>query len=167
MKITYITGATCTGKTTYANGICNDEIIISLDALSKAIRFTFDDFKLYTTGKVSIRPTVNNDKFLNFVKTYIDYLSVDYPDRNIIIEGCHFTPNEFLSAFPNAQIIVLGITDKLLALYSLKSSNVKRIAFDKASRLTIISSLQIFLAYVVFPVLVAPVIYVIFIANPF
>ena len=116
MKITYITGATCTGKTTYANGISNDEIIISLDALSKAIRFTFDDFELYTTGKVSIRPTGNNDKFLNFVKTYIDYISVDYPDRNIIIEGCHFTPNEFLSAFPNAQIILLGITDKSLAL---------------------------------------------------
>ena len=116
MKITYITGATCTGKTTYANGICNDEIIISLDALSKAIRFTFDDFKLYTTGKVSIRPTVNNDKFLNFVKTYIDYLSVDYPDRNIIVEGCHFTPKEFLSAFPNSKVIALGITDKRTAL---------------------------------------------------
>ncbi len=116
MKISYITGATCTGKTTYANGICNDEIIISLDALSKAIRFTFDDFKLYTTGKVSIRPTVNNDKFLNFVKTYIDYLSVDYPDRNIIVEGCHFTPKEFLSAFPNSKVIALGITDKRTAL---------------------------------------------------
>lgn len=115
MKITYITGATCTGKTTYANSICNDEIIISLDALSKAIRFTFDDFKLYT-DKVSIRPTINNDKFLNFVKTYIEYLAVDYPDRDIIIEGCHFTPEEFLSAFPNAKIIALGITDKTTAL---------------------------------------------------
>ena len=116
MNITYITGATSTGKTTYANNICNDEIIVSLDALSKALRFTFDDFKLYTTGKVSIRPTVNNDKFLNFVKTYIDYLSVDYPDRNIIIEGCHFTPKEFLSAFPNSKVIALGITDKMTAL---------------------------------------------------
>lgn len=116
MKITYITGATSTGKTTYANNICNDEIIVSLDALSKALRFTFDDFKLYTTNKVSIRPTISNDKFLNFVKTYIDYLSVDYPDRNIIIEGCHFTPNEFLSVFPNAQIIVLGITEISTAL---------------------------------------------------
>ena len=116
MKFTYITGATCTGKTTYANGISNDEIIISLDALSKAIRFTFDDFKLYTSDKISIRPTINNDKFLNFVKTYIDYLSVDYPDRNIIIEGCHFTPNEFLSAFPNSKVIALGITDKMTAL---------------------------------------------------
>lgn len=116
MKITYITGATCTGKTTYAQSICNNEILISLDALSKAIRFTFDNFKLYTANKVSIRPTVNNDKFLNFVKTYIDYLSVDYPDRDIIIEGCHFTPNEFLSAFPNAQIIAFGITNKSTAL---------------------------------------------------
>ena len=116
MKITYITGATCTGKTTYANSICNDEIIISLDALSKAIRFTFDDFKLYTANEVSIRPTINNDKFLNFVKTYIDYLSVDYPDRDIIIEGCHFTPEEFLSALPSAKIIALGITDKTTAL---------------------------------------------------
>ena len=116
MKVTYITGATSTGKTTYAKNICNDEIIVSLDALSKAIRFTFDNFKLYTADKVSIRPTVNNDKLLNFVKTYIDYLSVDYPDRNIIIEGCHFTPKEFLSAFPNAQIIALGITDKMTAL---------------------------------------------------
>lgn len=116
MKITYITGATCTGKTTYAQNICDNEIIISLDALSKAIRFTFDDFKLYTTGKVSIRPTVNNDKFFHFVKTYINYLSIDYNDKNIIVEGCHFTPKEFLSAFPNAQIIALGITDKMTAL---------------------------------------------------
>lgn len=66
--------------------------------------------------RLSIRPTVNNDKFLNFVKTYIDYLSVDYPDRNIIIEGCHFTPNEFLPAFSNAQIIALGITEISTAL---------------------------------------------------
>ena len=116
MEIIYITGATSTGKTTYARNICNDEIIVSLDALSKAIRFTFDNFKLYTADKVSIRPTVNNDKFLNFVKTYIDYLSVDYPDRNIIIEGCHFTPKEFLSAFPNSKVIALGITDKMTTL---------------------------------------------------
>lgn len=115
MKITYITGATCTGKTTYAQNICDNEIIVSLDALSKALRFTFDDFKLYT-DKVSIRPTVNNDKFLHFVKTYIDYLYIDYPNKNIIVEGCHFTPDEFLSVFPNAKIIALGITDKMTAL---------------------------------------------------
>lgn len=116
MEIIYITGATSTGKTTYARNICNDEIIVSLDALSKAIRFTFDDFKLYTADKVSIRPTVNNDKFLNVVKTYIDYLSIDYNDKNIIVEGCHFTPKEFLSAFPNSKVIALGITDIMTAL---------------------------------------------------
>lgn len=114
MNITYITGATSTGKTTYANNICNNEIIISLDALSKALRFTFDDFELYT-DKVSIRPTVNNN-FLQFVKNYIDYLSIDYNDKNIIVEGCHFTPNEFLSIFPNAKIITFGITDRTVAL---------------------------------------------------
>lgn len=116
MEIIYITGATSTGKTTYARNICNDEIIISLDALSKAIRFTFDDFKLYNANKVSIRPTVNNDKFFHFVKTYINYLSIDYNDKNIIVEGCHFTPKEFLSAFPNSKVIALGITDKMTAL---------------------------------------------------
>ena len=116
MEIIYITGATSTGKTTYARNICNDEIIVSLDALSKAIRFTFDDFKLYTADKVSIRPTVNNDKFFHFVKTYINYLSIDYNDKNIIVEGCHFTPKEFLSAFPNSKVIALGITDIMTAL---------------------------------------------------
>lgn len=115
MNITYITGATSTGKTTYAKSISDNEIIISLDALSKALRFTFDDFELYT-DKVSVRPTVNNDKFLHFVKTYIDYLYIDYPNKNIIVEGCHFTPDEFLSVFPNAKIIALGITDKMTAL---------------------------------------------------
>ena len=50
------------------------------------------------------------------LKTYIDYLSVDYPDRNIIVEGCHFTPKEFLSAFPNSKVIALGITNKMTAL---------------------------------------------------
>ena len=68
MNIIYITGATSTGKTTYTKSIFNNEIIVSLDALSKACRFTFDDFKLYT-DKVSIKPTVNNDIFLKFVKT--------------------------------------------------------------------------------------------------
>lgn len=116
MEIIYITGATSTGKTTYARNICNDEIIVSLDALSKAIRFTFDDFKLYNANKVSIRPTVNNDKFFHFVKTYINYLSIDYNDKKIIVEGCHFTPKEFLSAFPNSKVIALGITDKMTAL---------------------------------------------------
>lgn len=115
MNITYITGATSTGKTTYTKSICNNEIIVSLDALSKACRFTFDDFKLYT-DKVSIKPTINNDIFLKFVKTYIDYLSTDYPNRNIIVEGCHFTPDEFLSIFPNAKAVALGITDNLIAL---------------------------------------------------
>lgn len=115
MNITYITGATSTGKTTYAKSISDNEIIISLDALSKALRFTFDDFELYT-DKVSVRPTVNNDKFLHFVKTYIDYLYIDYPNKNIIVEGCHFTPDEFLSVFTNAKIIALGITDKMTAL---------------------------------------------------
>ena len=116
MEIIYITGATSTGKTTYARNICNDEIIVSLDALSKAIRFTFDNFKLYNANKVSIRPTVNNDKFFHFVKTYINYLSIDYNDKNIIVEGCHFTPKEFLSVFPNSKVIALGITDKMTAL---------------------------------------------------
>ena len=64
-------------------------------------------------------------------------------------------------------MFIVGRIDTLLVVYSLKLSNVKRSAFDNASRLTIISSLQILFAYVVFPVLVAPVIYVIFIANPF
>ena len=53
---------------------------------------------------------------MHFVKTYIDYLYIDYPNKNIIVEGCHFTPDEFLSVFPNAKIIALGITDKMTAL---------------------------------------------------
>lgn len=114
MNLLYITGPTSVGKTTLANKIGNNATIISLDAFSKSIRFVFNDFKLYS-GKVSILPNINNDKFLQLVKIYIDYFIKDYPNKELIVEGCHFTPNDFLSIFPNANIIAIGITDKQTA----------------------------------------------------
>lgn len=73
MKITYITGATSTGKTSLAKNFYRKSTIISLDALSKSLRLVFDDFKLYT-DEVSIRPNINNEKFLFFVQEYIKCL---------------------------------------------------------------------------------------------
>lgn len=99
MTLTYITGATSTGKTTYVRNLNANAAILSLDAFSKSVRYAFNDFKMYT-DEISIRPTINNDKFLLLVKKYIECFMVDYPDTDLIVEGCHFTPDEFLSVFP-------------------------------------------------------------------
>lgn len=40
----------------------------------------------------------------------------DYPNTNLVVECCHFTPSEFLSVFPNAKVIALGITDETIAM---------------------------------------------------
>lgn len=116
MNLIYITGATCTGKTTLANKIGKNSTIISLDAFSKSIRFNFGDFELYDK-EIAIKPTINNDRLLNIIKDYITCLKNDYPKINIIVEGCHFTPDEFICAFPEMnKIIALGITDFKMAL---------------------------------------------------
>lgn len=115
MKLIYITGATSCGKSTLANQIAKDATIFSLDAFSKSVRFVFHDFKLYNSN-VHIRPVVNNDRFLQLVKKYIDSFFDDYPNRVMIVEGCHFTPEEFINQFPYAKIICLGITKKSRAL---------------------------------------------------
>lgn len=115
MNLKFIVGATGCGKTTLAQHISNTDVIISLDAFSKSIRYVFPDFKLY--GKdISIKPTKNCDIFLDLVSKYIQCFISDYPDKDIIIEGCHFTPQEILIRFPNSKIIALGITDSSKAL---------------------------------------------------
>lgn len=115
MGLTYITGATSTGKTTLANKISSNATILSLDSFSKSVRCIFKDFKLYTS-EISIRPTVNNDKFLSLIVKYVECFTNDYPNKDLIVEGCHFTPDEFLSVFEHAKVIALGITDKKTAL---------------------------------------------------
>lgn len=113
MNLIYITGATCTGKTTLANKIGKNSTIISLDAFSKSIRLNFE---LYDK-EIAIKPTINNDRFLNIIKDYTTCLKNNYPKINIIVEGCHFTPDEFICTFPETnKIIALRITDFKMAL---------------------------------------------------
>lgn len=110
-NLIYITGAPRCGKTTLANKMSQDlgASILSLDALSKALRSEFKDFELYS-GKTVIRPDINNDKFLDFVCRYIELYFGDFPNSTLIVEGCHFTPNEFNERFEQAKIIAVGIT---------------------------------------------------------
>lgn len=115
MNLKFIIGAASCGKTSLAQRICYDDIIISLDAFSKSIRTVFPNFQLYSDC-ISVRPSVNGDIFFDLVSKYINCFVKDYPDKNIIIEGCHFTPQEIFSEFPNAKIVALGITDKSKAL---------------------------------------------------
>lgn len=118
----YITGAPRCGKTTFANQIKSENIsILSLDALSKSVRSIFTDFKLYDGG-VHIRPNVNKDKFLELVKLYCLSFFNDYPNKTLIVEGCHFTPDEFSEVFPNAKIICIGLESEKEILSSINDS---------------------------------------------
>lgn len=108
--IIYITGAPRCGKTTLADKLINNNIsVLSLDALSKTVRSVFTDFKLYS-GTVCIQPDMNRDRFLEFVNQYAVNFFNDFPNHTLLIEGCHFTPDEFQKKFPDSKIICLGRT---------------------------------------------------------
>ena len=110
MNLIYITGASCCGKSTLADKMSrqyDNATILSLDAFSKSIRYVFTDFKLYT-DEVSIKPTINNDRFLMLVKKYIECYFADY-NNTLIVEGCHFTPEGFMNEFHVAKVIALGL----------------------------------------------------------
>lgn len=75
MNLKFIVGATGCGKTTLAQHISNTDVIISLDAFSKSIRYVFPDFKLY--GKdISIKPTKIVIYFLTWYQNIFSVLSV-------------------------------------------------------------------------------------------
>lgn len=108
----YITGAPRCGKSTLAKKLisdCGNTALFSLDAFSKSIRSEFTDFKMYS-GKLTIQPDMNKAKFLSLVHKYIRCFCIDFPSVNLIVEGCHFSPDEFIEVFPDAKIICLGIT---------------------------------------------------------
>ena len=112
--IIYITGAPRCGKTTLANKLKREKIsVLSLDAFSKSIRSVFNDFKLYS-NRVCIQPDINRDKFLELIHKYSVNFFDDFPEHILLIEGCHFTPNEFIERFPNSKIICLGRTKPII-----------------------------------------------------
>lgn len=109
-NIIYITGAPGCGKTTLSNMLDDKNIsILSLDAVSKSVRSVFKDFKLYAKP-VCIQPDINREIFLEFVEVYVNHFINDYKDKKLIVEGCHFTPEEFRMKFSGSKIICLGRT---------------------------------------------------------
>lgn len=115
MNIIYITGAPRCGKTTLCKNLISNQSnisILSLDSFSKSIRWTFNDFNLYSKRGL-IQPDINREKFLKLVSDYINLFNADYAQQTLIVEGCHFHPDEFSSVFPKAKIICLGITSSL------------------------------------------------------
>lgn len=122
-NLVYITGAPRCGKTTLANHIANENTsILSLDALSKSVRGVFADFQLYD-GDVLIQPNVNKKSFLELVKIYCSAFFNDYPNKTLIVEGCHFTPKEFQTVFPEAKIICLGLASNDEIILSINNSS--------------------------------------------
>lgn len=112
-NLVYITGAPRCGKTTLADKLKNNNTsILSLDALSKSIRGVFTDFKLYE-GRTLIQPNINKEKFIELVALYCSSFFNDFPNMTLIVEGCHFTPEEFKMKFPKSKIICLGRTKSL------------------------------------------------------
>lgn len=121
-NLVYITGAPRCGKTALANQIKNENAsILSLDALSKSVRGVFKDFRLYE-GDVLIQPNVNKDNFLELVRLYCISFFSDFPDKTLIVEGCHFTPDEFRRIFPKAKIICVGSESKDEIISSINNS---------------------------------------------
>ncbi|MGN1328945.1 MAG: hypothetical protein ACI4V4_04520 [Eubacterium sp.] len=121
-NLVYITGAPRCGKTTLTNHIANENTsILSLDSLSKSVRGAFTDFQLYD-GDVLIQPNVNNDIFLKLVMIYCSTFFNDYPNKTLIVEGCHFTPKEFETVFPKAKIICVGLVSIDEIISSINSS---------------------------------------------
>lgn len=109
-NVIYITGAPRCGKTTLANMLDDKSIsIFSLDAFSKSVRSVFKDFKLYSEP-VCIQPNINREIFLELVEVYVSNFLNDYKDKKLVVEGCHFSPEEFRMKFPDSKIICLGRT---------------------------------------------------------
>lgn len=110
-NVIYITGAPRCGKTTLANMLVDKSIsIFSLDAFSKSVRSVFKNFKLYSKS-VCIQPDINREIFLELTEIYVSNFLNDYKDKKLIVEGCHFTPEEFKMKFPDSKIICLGRTE--------------------------------------------------------
>lgn len=131
MKLIYITGAPCCGKTTLANRLIKQEdaAVLSFDAFSKAVRYAFPDFKLYT-DEISIRPSLNVNIFIDLIEKYINCYFDDY-DNTLIVEGCHFTLDEFFQKFPESKIIALGIREKENALKQINKKEWMRNLSDE------------------------------------
>lgn len=117
-KLIYITGAPRCGKTTFAALLAKRENVslLSLDAFSKSIRNIFKDFQMYS-GSICIQPDINRDKFLELVYIYCENFFSDYPDSTLIIDGCHFSPEEFSIKFPCAKIVCFGISGSAEKIY--------------------------------------------------
>ncbi|MCC8073416.1 MAG: hypothetical protein LIO62_04750 [Clostridiales bacterium] len=137
MKIIYISGAPRCGKTILANKIAKEYSnvsVLSLDSLSKSVRFVFPNFKLYTE-KIAVEPDTNKDKFLKLLQIYVSNFFADFPNLTLLIEGCHFTPSEILSVYPNAKVICLGINTSISdALEAVNTSDWMR-SLDENTRL--------------------------------
>ncbi len=109
-NIIYITGAPRCGKTTLAKKLANNNIsILSLDSFSKSVRSVFKEFKLYSDS-VCIQPDINREKFLELVSIYINNFAADFYNHKLLVEGCHFTPEEFKERFTDSKVICLGRT---------------------------------------------------------
>jgi len=114
MSLIFVTGAPRCGKTTYASFLHSKfehSSILNLDALSKASRYAFEDFELYS-HKGLIKPDINLDIFKSIVKTYVDEFMNDYPQSTLIVEGCHLSPSEIRNLFDKCKIICLGCDNK-------------------------------------------------------
>ena len=87
------------------------------------------------SGKISIQPDINKAEYLSLAEIYIRCFQNDFPAVNLIVEGCHFTPNEFLEVFPEAKIICLGITDSLSSIINAINDSEWMSALDDKTKL--------------------------------
>lgn len=83
-----------------------DYIVISLDSLTKALKFTFPETGITEKSRV----TDISKKILPFIIQYLKDLQYDYPQKNYIIEGIQLNPDDFIneSFFENTTVVCLG-----------------------------------------------------------
>lgn len=105
-RILLIIGHPRSGKTTLANMVA-DKIgadMVSMDVFARTFGQVFPDIGMQR------EPDKIEPMFANFLFTYLDNMSDEFPNRKFVVEGCHISPKTAAELLDKSKykIVVLG-----------------------------------------------------------